>query len=511
MRFVWILFCFLAFDYASIHGQSLDVDLLDPDRLLDPESLWEDQFEAPSWLPNDSLKALVKNNAFPRSFRSQSLMSSSWSESNLPVWRFRSKIQSSGIEMGILAQDRHQSGGLIIHPLGKKLSLVLGDFHFDYGFGLLFSTRQLFGSWSQDPVNQIYKARGLRINTSSDTSRFLRGGGLSYSLNRLRVTGLFSDRSSAERENRVQGLFLSWEDFNLQLGIGYVLVEEFDSSTPKWGVHFKYGLRGGIFFGEIKFDSSFIPLGESGLCWFANPRNRFLFVGRVGLPGQSARYSKIKALDSELGFRQIELNYQGEWRRGRSIHLNLYSRERMLLPQVNASMLPDWGLRMGLRLEYEQKADLDLKLACNGEGLKALGRVRFPFKDHAGFFQAEWGSSAEWGRNLSVNRKSYFAMDWQQHFIQRSLSVKGGCCISSGNPGGILLYRYEPDLYYQMSLPVISGTGFRGYFSLRYEIGPRLVVETKLNRTIPLGQKLGSPGTSFKIQLIYRPVFGVEN
>lgn len=499
--------------HFAVRGQSGFIDLMDSRMVIDPDALMDAILWEQDTLFVDSLPALNYENVFRRRIRIQSILNTGIKTGAEKInYRLRFLLHTSDCDLAFLRQADHQTMGMKVEPIREKLKIVIGDYQYDQGLGMLFTTRRNFRSWSQNPHMLLYRARGLKVNTSSDTSRFLRGSGVSYSWNKLEITGLFSDRSSITINNSVDGLFLNVKTDRIHAGGGIVNIHFLADSIWRYGAHLKYSLGGAIVFIEVAAASCGGQALEAGISYFGHDRHRFIMLYQIGTPGYYQRFTKM-AVNKNLfaDKKTLDFNYLWEWRNGWFFQIDVESYESYGLDKGSLSPRADWKVRTGIKRDNWDGRVLNIKTGLDMEGFKSLFRYRQILDQQGSYLQSEFGYSFAPGGNEQFKYNSYLGVDWAYYSDDRRFILKSGFCIHRGQSGGILLYRYEPDMYYQMSLPVISGSGFRGYLACKMTITKSLQLELKLNRTVYSDRDIDPVRNQVKIQMVYRPSFVAES
>jgi len=494
-------------------GQSGFIDLMDSKIAIDPDALIEAILSEQDSLFIDSMPAYKYEDIFRRRIRIQSILNTGIKTGTDDInYRFRFLLHTSDCDLALLRQPDHQTMGMKVEPVRNQLKFVVGDFHYDQGLGLLFTTRRSFTSWNQSPHLLLHRAKGLRVNTSSDTTQFLRGGGISYSWNKIELTGLFSDRSSTILNNRVDGFFLNIKTDRLQSGGGVVCTKYLSDFFWRYGGHLKYAMPGAIVFVEVAKISMGGQALEAGLSFFGHERHKFIMLYQIGTPEYYQRYTKMVVnQNSKADKRGLNFNYLWEWRRGWFFQMDIKSSESFGLDKSSLSPDADWKIRAGLKRNNRDEHILNAKLGLDPEGIKSLFRYRQILDHHGSYLQSEFGYSFAPIDEGQFKCNSYLGIDWAYYEESGRFILKSGFCIHRGQSGGILLYRYEPDMYYQMSLPVISGSGFRGYLACKITLTKSLQLEFKLNRTVYSDREVEPVRNQVKIQMVYRPVFVAES
>ncbi|MCK5821083.1 MAG: hypothetical protein KAH17_04325, partial [Bacteroidales bacterium] len=422
-------------------------------------------------------------------------------------YRLRFLLRTSDCDMSFLRQKDHQTMGIKVEPVREHLKIVIGDFQYDQGLGMLFSTRRSFRSWSQNPHLHLYRARGLKVNTSSDTSRFLRGGGVSYAWNNLELTGLFSDRS-LQALNTVDGLFLNMKNDRIHAGLGIVGIQYLADSYRRYGGHLKYLLPGAIVFVEVAAVNPGGQALEAGISFFGDDQHQFIMLYRMGSPGYYQRFTTMDVNQNLFVDKKVlNFNYLWEWRNGWFFQLDAESYESFGLLKGSLSPGGDWKIRAGIKRDNWDEHILNVKSGLDHEGLKSLFRYRHILDQQGSYLQSEIGYSYAIREGRQSKHNSYLGIDWAYYSEDSKFILKSGFCVHRGQSGGILLYRYEPDMYYQMSLPVISGSGFRGYVAGKITLTNSLQLEFKLNRTVYADRDKDPIRSQVKVQMVYRPSF----
>ncbi len=502
MRKVLILAVASLLYQGLVFGQTEIIDFLDPEMANNPEDLIDALM-----LEKDS-----SWNGFKRRIRMQSILNSGFKTGQeIQNYRARFLLQTSSCDLSFLGQPDHLTAGILLEPVKERLKMVIGDYQFDHGLGMLFTTKRTFHSWSQNPHSFLHRARGLTVNTSSDSSRFLRGGGISFSKKGVEVSGLFSYKSSGKEFENVEGLFLNFKRNKFQSGAGVVSFQDLTEKYVRYGGYLKYGLSGAIAFIEFAAVNTGGQALEAGLSFFGLEQHRFIFLYRMGTPAYYQKFTKM-ALSQDLFVdeKKLEFNYVWEWRNGWFFQTDLLSKESFALEDKGLAPKSKWMIRSGIKRDRRDGVSLNFNLGLDPDGLKGMLRYRFILNKQGNFVQPEFGYSLKIDKIESKKYNSYLGIDWAFFEHDGRLTLKGGACIHRAQSGGILLYRYEPDLYYQMSLPVISGSGFRAYLSCKYKINNGLQLELKLNRSIYF-DKEESVKNQLKIQIVWRPVWVAES
>jgi len=506
-----LLFALLIGPCEIIMGQSGFIDLMDSKMLADPDALMEAILWEQDTLFVDSVLALKYKDSFRRRIRIQSIINSGIKTGEEDLnYRMRFLLHTTDCDLAFLRQPDHQTMGMKVEPIKNHLKVVIGDFQYDQGLGMLFSTRRSFRSWNQNPHNLLYRSRGLKVNTSSDTSRFLRGGGVSYAWNKMELTGIFSDRSP-DALNTVDGFFINTKTDRIHAGGGVVSIQCCTESYLRYGGHLKYSFRGAIAFAEVAALSSGGQAFETGLSFFGNDQHQFIVLYRIGANGYHQRFTKMDVNKMlYVDKKSLNFNYLWEWRNGWFFQMDVESSESYGLTKRSLSPRADWKIRAGIKRDKWDGHFLNFKLGLDAKGIKSLFRYRQIIDQQGSYLQSELGYSLASRGNGQSKYNSYLGLDWAYYSENRIIILKSGFCIHRGQSGGILLYRYEPDMYYQMSLPVISGSGFRGYLACKIVITNSLQLELKLNRIVYSDRDTDPVRNQFKIQVVYRPSFIAE-
>ncbi len=490
-----------------------------------------------------------------------------------PAYGLRSRAQVSGRDFSIkvLAESDpgekdfrmpdHRSAGIELSPGKRLVKILFGDYHFTMGQGLGMGTRPVFSSWKSDPHLQLRKTTGFSLHGSSDENRFLRGGAFQFNKNDLtgRIfissrdldatikelepglnyfsgiysTGLHRTKSELLKKDAVyeeiSGVELDYSGNRIEIGAlfaGFSYSEKFKvPDAGSWPVDepdfrntaFRYsawgrGLLGrGMLVGEFAMTST----GGSAIC---------------------AAYSGFynKGLGYVIHF---ESNEESFFSRNTSVSSSVVKADGQSKGRINVLYQPrkNWGIQaeMGIsgivdpvledggadiylnsRLFYE----LDPVLAEAVFQSKS-GKILWTFKikendaEKAFYWQGEIGFSSADFQGMIKNPGTYFSARCRYNDPGEHVSLQAGLSLFTGNDNSHPFYIYEPDVYYGMSLPALSGTGSRTFFLLRYKFLKTFSIEIKLSRVdyddrdeigsgldrIPFNHR-----TSLKVQVVYR-------
>ncbi|MCD6347288.1 MAG: hypothetical protein J7L96_07710 [Bacteroidales bacterium] len=470
------------------------------------------------------------------------------------VWqsRFRAAVKGRSYSFYTLAESDagetklplsdHRSMSFELEPVRKHLKLVFGDYSVDHGLGILFSTRTVFSGWGQDPHLLLYRSQGLKANTSGNEDRFLRGGGVQWSNKGWKLTGFFSDkmidaqlregsltsfhgsgyhRTASEiafadqLDEKVQGLFVQYITDWVQTGGGYVGMDYGSEQFMRYGWYAKIKIPGGIIFGELAGSDNIGIAVCAGLSYFGSERHRFIFMFRSGGYGYFQRYSSLGSSNKLFADkRTMRMNYQMKLRWNWTYQIDLSVKESSRLKDGSITPLDQYRIRMGFSRDARDQYRLDLRLNTAQGGLSGLIRFRQEFCSSECYAICELGYAMGIRAVRPFPVGYYFAFDTGWSAGKGRLDFRVGTLIHRMDDDSPLLYRYEPDLYYQMSIPVISGSGYRSYFCTRWRIAKGFFFEAKLNRYFYLDrnslgaglEKIDKPFRSLvRLQLVFRP------
>lgn len=483
------------------------LDFMDMGVSINPDDIVDEIYWKQDSLFVDSLLD-DQNGIFRRRISSQSILNFKIGNSSEEVfYRYRTLLKSNEFNISYLTQANYHTSGIMLSPNKGNLKLVMGDFHLDHGLGVLFTTRRRFKSWSQNPHKLLYRARGLKVNTSSDSTRFLRGGGISYTYRKLKISGIFSDKNPFMNGNKSEGLFMNYLSDNFHCGGGLVHLGGHSGNLYRYGGHMKVRLPGAVAFAEVAsvFDAGYAL--EVGLSFFGSDSHQFIFLYDMRSEDYYQLFTKMMTNKNPWDDRRnLEFNYLWEWKNDHFFQLDVVSKESFGLKDRSLSAFSDWRIRIGIRRQHRDGRILLSKIGLDEEGFKVLVKHRHILNQNGAYFQTELGYSLSDFNNGLSKYNSFLGIDGGIKSAGGKLTVKSGFCIHRGEKGSILLYRYEPDMFYQMSLPVISGSGLKGYVVCKYKIKSDLHMEFKLSRMVYFDRK-ETVRSQVKIQMVYRPTF----
>ena len=486
---------FLWLSYSAAKAQNEYLNLIENEFFFNPDNLTDD------WMMDYIIDSEIqlKSYSVTEHFRIRSIASSSYKFGAEEMKRrFRISAKNRKIKLSFLTQKDHQTAGVEIDPVPGRIKMLFGDFGFSHGLGLVFSSKRRFNSWLQNPHQQLYRAGGFGVNSSSDSSRFLRGAGISYRFRKLKLQAFFGERGD--------GLFLNYKADKVHLGFGLSSFKHKNQSYIRIGPFVKWRLGGGILYGELALQNNKGNAFEIGYSFFGNERQSFivkyLYYSSGIIPHFSVLdFTKVAAADQ----RSIGLNYKWEWRANWFLHVDVQSESGLMLPDRGLSPKEDWTFKIGI-IRHSYSADQFVSRIVGSDlGVRAMARWRIGLGERKSFIQFESGWSRKNVKDLNYPQNLYFAFDMCQRSLFKKWVVNTGISMHQSTDKSIPLYRYEPDLFYSMSIPVLSGSGMRGYLKLRYNLREDLQVEFKYNRSLSYGSINGAASNQVKLQIIYSP------
>ena len=109
-------------------------------------------------------------------------------------------------------------------------------------------------------------------------------------------------------------------------------------------------------------------------------------------------------------------------------------------------------------------------------------KIRESQKDRAFYWQAETGFSSDKVKTLFTKPGSYLMVRARYQAPSGRLRIQAGISLFTGSETSCPFYTYEPDVYYGMSLPALSGAGSRTFILVKYNILNSLYMEAKISR-----------------------------
>lgn len=497
-----VSFLFFILASAGLQAQIEWLDYIDPEDLIHPDILiqdWMNDQETPA--ASEDSKAVV----FRSGFRIQSLLSSNFSrDSTYRRSRWRFLMHSYQARFSFLAQRDYQTAGLSASVIPDKVALFFGDFQFDHGLGLAFSSRYNFDSWTQNPHQLLYRAGGLKVNTSSDPARALRGGGVSLNHAGFGVNLFFS--------GSCEGIGVNYRTDHTHIGALYSSFTDAPVPWKRYGFYVQQNLGGAILFSEFAIQSDQAGAMESGLSFFRHERHQFILLHRYYSRGFDPRMSKLSfSKPATRDQSMLLLNYKWEWKNNWFFQMEMQSSSSYWLDKGKIHPYEHRGVKCGLIWQTYGGSHFILRVTGRDQGVKGTVRYRVS-GDDGSYIQCELGGSVSHKNPLRNVTNFFSAFDWKWPIQPDRLVMITGLCLHRGEPGAVLLYRYEPDLFYQMSLPVLSGSGIRGYLKLSWAIHPALKMECKINKSLRFDRSDSvSDQLRVKVQLIYRPDFILQS
>lgn len=493
IRWFWFLMVIVSGFRSSQAQQELDY--------IDPEDMIHADWLLNQWmLACDSFSSADSAHRWPLRYAGQQILSASLRADSLPVeLRSRTLVHSGNARFSWLAKQDLISSGMEFSPDRHPIRILFGDYQFSAGQGMTFTNRYHFDSWTVDPHQRLVRSGGLKLSTTSSSDRYLRGGGLRWQTGPLEMQGFFS--------NRVAGADLALHQMNYSAGILCVQVDGEEIRQIRTGTWVLFRLRQALVFGEIGLQNGLQAAGEAGLSWFGSDRHAFFYSFRYVSPHFDPEYTRLRYSRPREHDQAISLlHYQWQVNRRLKVHAEWQSASG-LRPADNGDYFPDqFSLRAGLKKDWDSGAVLLVRYSFKSESSKWMVRWRQPIGE-MNYIQAEVGYSLRSLRTEADGQNRYAGLDFCAELFRGKLRFCGGCCYHSGDPGSVLLYRYEPDLFYQMSLPVLSGKGLTGYLRLKYHLNQHLICEAKLRKTVGYAENPAEQSRKIQLQLIYRPVW----
>ncbi len=482
-------------------SQSEIYDFIDPAFMLNPELIAEeinmtDSLDQTPIIDNNSVSARLKL-----------LEILSWkydSEQADNVFQQRLYANSPHFKLSQLSKSKYSSAGIEIGAIPGRLQLYFGDIQFDHGLGLVFSSRRRFSSWTAAPDQQIYRARGISARSSSDSLRILRGAAASLFYKKGICQFFFTDDK--------EGISLNYKSDKLILGYGLFSIKEQDDLILRHGSYFKYRTRDGIVFGEVALQNLGARALEFGYCFFRNSSQCFVINYSYLIKGFNPLFSKVLSSNIMESDKQgVMLNYRWEIRRSLILHTDIKADFKQGM--IKTGFLPSqkWRSRLGLQYDYRDGSCFLLRFSAQHEEISILLRNRLWISPMSGYIQYEAGWSNRRIQGKDSLENFYLGLDCYTRCLSNRFMVNAGVSIHRGEEGSILFYRYEPDLYYQMSMPVLSGSGIRVYLKCKYALKENLKIEIKLTRALKYPIETRLPQNTIKVQLIFSPWIDVQS
>lgn len=311
------------------------------------------------------------------------------------------------------------SAHLMVNNLSIFKSIVLGDYHAQFGQGLTFWTGMGFGK-SSDVINIKKMPMGLRPFTSVDERNFLRGGAMTMNFKGFELTAFYSNKkvdgniadvdsvsgevlyitsiqetglhsTPSEAEDRkaigeqIMGGHLAYRNRRLNIGITGVydvyttelnkelqLYNQFDFTGKRntnFGLDFSYVIRNMNFFGEISRSWNGGMAGIGGVMMSLDPHVSLSLLYRNYQKDYQAMYSNAFAEGSrnnnEEGiFTGLTLKFNPKWNLAAYADYFRFNwlRYRVDAPSVGQDYMaqlvykPNKKMEMYLKYRYEQKA-----------------------------------------------------------------------------------------------------------------------------------------------------------
>lgn len=460
------------------------LEMADPDPAMRVDDLVADWFILTDSLRTDSLPGdtLRPSRFYTTNFRMVNLLSAGIDGSGShKSWRYRALVSGGGFKFASVTQTDYLTTGIEVSPIKGRLQLLFGDFQFDFGLGLGLSTRYQFDSWTIDPVKRMYRSGGLRVNTSSDPSRRLQGGACSFQQGSMKYSGFFSNEAAGFAAESIQP--------NLLAGMLVFSSPTGTAVLPGFSLYAKHNHRGMIFFGEIVRQSSGSFGGEGGVTFFGHEKHQWLFRMQF-LSEEFDPYLNKLAYTNPKEEAQTNLMLSYLYRMGSDLSLL-------------AELQKGGAFKVALTQQDRHWGYWFIRTSVKDQEIKASFRMRL-LQGDSGYLQVESGAGLSGSFKDGINTSRFAAIDYKWACFHEVLQIILGFTMNSGEEGAPLLYRYEPDLLYQMSIPVMSKSGVSGFIRMRYDLHPDWRIEAKVSRTVKYGGVVGTP-SRLQFQLIYRP------
>jgi len=495
LKVILISFGILGLSSSSLIAQIEYFNLIENELIYNPDFLADD------WILDDIIDSeiLSKTYSVTEHFKFRSMASSNYKFGDKEFKnRIRVSARNRRIKLSFLVQKNHQTAGVEMDPVPGKLKLLFGDFGLSHGLGLVFSSKRRFNSWLQDPHQQLYRASGFSVNSSSDSSRFLRGGGIFYSFQKLNLQAFFSENAD--------GIFLNYKSAKLHLGLGLSNFGHLGQNYIRFGPFMKCRIGGGILFGELAIQNNNGQALELGYSFFGDERQSFIIKYSYyssGFIPHNSILNFTKEATSDL--RKIDFNYKWEWRRNWILYSNIQTESSLMLSDRGLFPDDDWIFKLGIIRLLENDGQIISRLVGDEAGIRAMVKWRIGLTKKGDFMQFESGWSRKNARDLDNPQNLYFAFDICQKSIIKRLAVNAGISIHQSSEKSVPLYRYEPDLFYSMSIPALTGSGIRGYVKLKCRLSEDLQFEIKYNKSLSYIFTGEIITNLIKFQAIYSP------
>ena len=164
MRNLLILIGLIILPISIAKGQSEYLNFIENEFFFDPDNLTDE------WILDDLIDPELMQKSYPvtERFHIRGIVSSNY-KTGTPELKNRLRVSARNrkLKMSFLAQKEHLTAGVELDPIPRRVKILFGDFGFDFGLGLLFSSKNRFNSWLQDPHQQLHRAGGFRVNSSS--------------------------------------------------------------------------------------------------------------------------------------------------------------------------------------------------------------------------------------------------------------------------------------------------------------------------------------------------------
>ncbi len=148
------------------------------------------------------------------------------------------------------------SAHFYLSDIGFIKSLAIGDYHAQFGEGLVMWSGLSFGK-TPDVMNIYKNGRGLRPYRSSNENQFLRGAGVTFQFGDAEVTGFYSDKPKNANINQADSTSSFDQFFTSFDNTGY--------HRTKTDLKDKNAIRETIIGGNVKYTFGKLELGATGV------------------------------------------------------------------------------------------------------------------------------------------------------------------------------------------------------------------------------------------------------
>lgn len=456
----------------------------------------------------------------------------------------------------------YSSGFLYYTPKNRPYRIILGDYVFNTGQGLILNNG--FGGNKNAPVASLIKtSRQIMPYRSSDENRFLRGAALEYQIlprlsfvsvfsklardgnlkssefsgtyvSSLQTSGLHRTESEIEDKDVVNvnriGAVLKYTSHSnavaltgLYTRLSRPLIPEpslynryYFQGDKLWqiGLSYQWKIFSFYLFGESSFNPGAGSAHISGILFSPDKNISASIIGRY----YGRRYHSLDANsfgensqpNNEMGIyasTQIKFSPMLQWENSFDVWQHPWLRYRIYRPSKGHEWLSrmTYSIRRKLQctLQFRFKSTEVTSDSENTPGYQVSPSIKWQTRLQFNLkLERDWEirTRFEYLNNLTPTQNNGFLIAQDLHYSPtgKPWVIRARAALFNTTDYASRIYAYEQDLLYQYSVPAFSDDGSRYYLLIRYKGIRNLTLEMKFSETKYVSREIIGSGQDQK-------------